>query len=103
DVDTPERILSEMGDRGRREPACRDLSPAIVSDGVRIGQSDPSYLNETRSLVRNVTAPPSPTSRSCCTTSATRRSRTDSPARFTAIVAASSHDWLLVPMISMTL
>src|SRR6266478_7302175 len=40
--------------------------------------------------------------RSCCTTSATRRSRRDLRAVFTAVTAASSQDWVLVPMTSMT-
>src|SRR5881392_3559566 len=45
---------------------------------------------------------PSSMFRSCSTTSATRRSRRDLRAVFTAVTAASSQDWVLVPMTSMT-
>src|ERR1700736_2714092 len=70
------------------------------SDGLVYSGS--SYLKDSRSLVLNTPPPPSSTCRSCSTTSATRRSRSDLRAVFTAVTAASSQDWVLVPMTSMT-
>src|SRR5579859_6117872 len=48
-------------------------------------------------------APPSSRAMSCLTTSATRRSRSVPAAVLIASAAASSHEVLLVPMISVTL
>src|ERR1700733_14504134 len=59
----------------------------------------PSYLKDTRSLVRKVIGSPSARLMSCWMTSATRRSRRLCRAVLMADVAASSHDSVLVPMI----
>ena len=56
----------------RRSPWARDRQPS-------------SYLNETRSFVRNVAPPESSRSRSCSTTSATRNPRIVSRAFLTAV------------------
>src|SRR5208337_667504 len=66
-------------------------------------QSLPSYLNETLSLVRYASTLPLSITRSCSTTSATRKSLRLRAARSTAARAARSHDSSLVPTSSTTL
>jgi len=73
-----------------RSPRCRSL-------GGR--QSLPSYLKDTFTLVRYAETLPLSITRSCSTTSATRKSRSDSPARSTDALAAFSQESVLVPTI----
>ena len=59
-----------------------------------------SYLNESSTRVRYATTLPSSTFMSIFTTSAMRRSRRDFAAAATAFIAASSQDFVLVPITS---
>src|SRR5688500_9319350 len=79
------------------------LSPVDQQRGISLAYFLSSYLNETLSLVRKASTLPFSITRSCSTTSATRRSRSVREARRIAAAAASSQDFGLVPISSRTL
>jgi hypothetical protein len=65
-------------------------------------ESQASYLNESETFARYATTLPPSIFKSSLLTSATRRSRSDAAAVSTAVLAASSQEVALVPMISVT-
>src|ERR1700730_3668378 len=67
-----------------------------------IRRDQASYLNDSASRARNCVILPSSIFTSSLLISAMRRSRSDFEATFTALRAASSHDWVLVPITSVT-
>src|SRR5260370_31533724 len=77
------------------------LRPARGS--VKVEFAQPSYLKDNCTRARYAFTLPFFTVTSVLTTSATRRSRSDRAAVSTAFLAASSHDFVLVPTISVTL
>src|SRR5712671_3418891 len=80
-------------DRGEHAPLC--------SCGEARDQA--SYLNDSARRARNCTTFPSSIFTSSLLISAMRRSRSDFEATLTALRAASSHEFALVPMTSVTL
>src|SRR5689334_16654586 len=113
DRDIDGRTGEQRRDRERELP-CQHVLLPVFRSAVAAGRREAdqraflrdcssSYLNETLSLVRNATALPFSITKSCSTTSATRRSRSVREARVIATIAASSHDLVLVPISSRTL
>src|SRR5437762_14215539 len=75
----------------------------VRSDRALVRPDQPSYLKDSCNRVRYSVTLPSSIFTSIFTTSAIRKSRSVPAAVCTAVFAASSQDWALVPMTSVTL
>src|SRR5206468_6383287 len=90
-----------VADRGGRVDAGRPRRP--LSKQALSSPAHPSYLKDNCTQARYAVTLPFSTFRSVFTTSATRKSRSVRAAVSTAFRAASSQDFVLVPIISVTL